>query len=104
MWWDSYPYSTVSVHALHPQHLALRALLPSTFPPSPPPQQQQGGSGGGSSGLSGSATVPPEVWERIEDAKRRLDLPQVRKYIMFIPLYPADMYMRVRRKTQSTSS
>jgi 4-alpha-glucanotransferase len=25
MWWDSYPYSTVSVHALHPQYLALRA-------------------------------------------------------------------------------
>lgn len=26
-WWDSYPYSTLSVHALHPQYLALRALL-----------------------------------------------------------------------------
>jgi hypothetical protein len=27
MWWDSYPYSSVSVHALHPQYLALRATL-----------------------------------------------------------------------------
>jgi len=26
MWWDSYPYSTLSVHALHPQYLAVRAL------------------------------------------------------------------------------
>ncbi len=26
-WWDSYPYSTLSVHALHPQYLALRELL-----------------------------------------------------------------------------
>ena len=24
-WWDSYPYSTLSVRALHPQYLALRA-------------------------------------------------------------------------------
>jgi 4-alpha-glucanotransferase len=27
MWWDSYPYSSLSVHALHPQYLALRATL-----------------------------------------------------------------------------
>jgi hypothetical protein len=27
MWWDSYPYSSVSVHALHPQYVALRATL-----------------------------------------------------------------------------
>jgi hypothetical protein len=27
MWWDSYPYSSVSVHALHPQYVALRAML-----------------------------------------------------------------------------
>jgi 4-alpha-glucanotransferase len=27
MWWDSYPYSSVSVYALHPQYLALRATL-----------------------------------------------------------------------------
>eukprot|EP00798_Chlamydomonas_sp_ICE-L_P028576 gene28576-31736_t len=26
MWWDSYPYSTISVFALHPMYLALRAL------------------------------------------------------------------------------
>ncbi|KXZ50081.1 hypothetical protein GPECTOR_18g59 [Gonium pectorale] len=26
-WWDSYPYSSLSVHALHPQYLALRELL-----------------------------------------------------------------------------
>ncbi|GAX79494.1 hypothetical protein CEUSTIGMA_g6935.t1 [Chlamydomonas eustigma] len=26
MWWDSYPYSSLSVIALHPQYLALRAL------------------------------------------------------------------------------
>lgn len=26
-WWDSYPYSSLSVHALHPQYLALRACL-----------------------------------------------------------------------------
>ncbi|KAG2427622.1 hypothetical protein HXX76_012273 [Chlamydomonas incerta] len=26
-WYDSYPYSTLSVHALHPQYLALRDLL-----------------------------------------------------------------------------
>uniref|UniRef100_A0A7S3QVA9 4-alpha-glucanotransferase n=2 Tax=Dunaliella tertiolecta TaxID=3047 RepID=A0A7S3QVA9_DUNTE len=25
-WWDSYPYSTLSVFALHPQYIALRAL------------------------------------------------------------------------------
>lgn len=29
MWWDSYPYSTVSVHALHPQYLALRGCFDS---------------------------------------------------------------------------
>jgi hypothetical protein len=27
MWWDSYPYSSVSVHALHPQYVALCAML-----------------------------------------------------------------------------
>ena len=27
MWWDSYPYSSLSVHALHPQDVALRAML-----------------------------------------------------------------------------
>lgn len=27
MWWDSYPYSSVCVYALHPQYLALRATL-----------------------------------------------------------------------------
>lgn len=27
MWWDSYPYSSLSVHALHPQYLSLRATL-----------------------------------------------------------------------------
>jgi 4-alpha-glucanotransferase len=27
MWWDSYPYSTLSVHALHPQYLALGACV-----------------------------------------------------------------------------
>lgn len=27
MWWDSYPYSSLSVHALHPQYIALRATL-----------------------------------------------------------------------------
>jgi 4-alpha-glucanotransferase len=26
MWWDSYPYSALSVHALHPMYLALSAL------------------------------------------------------------------------------
>lgn len=26
MWWDSYPYSSLSVHALHPLYLALRGL------------------------------------------------------------------------------
>jgi 4-alpha-glucanotransferase len=27
MWWDSYPYSCVSVHALHPLYLSLPDLL-----------------------------------------------------------------------------
>ena len=25
-WWDSYPYSSLSVHALHPMYLSLGAL------------------------------------------------------------------------------
>lgn len=29
MWWDSYPYSSLSVHALHPIYLALRGLTDS---------------------------------------------------------------------------
>lgn len=28
MWWDSYPYSSLSVFALHPLYLRLEALVP----------------------------------------------------------------------------
>jgi len=37
MWWDSYPYSSLSVHALHPQYLALRATLDDLQGVSMPP-------------------------------------------------------------------
>lgn len=32
MWWDSYPYSTVSVFALHPLYLSIRAIRPDLPP------------------------------------------------------------------------
>ncbi|CAL8472202.1 g11744 [Coccomyxa elongata] len=32
MWWDSYPYSSVSVFALHPLYLSLSALAPKDMP------------------------------------------------------------------------
>lgn len=32
MWWDSYPYSSVSVFALHPMYLRLQALLDPRLP------------------------------------------------------------------------
>lgn len=32
MWWDSYPYSTISVFALHPIYLSLSALVTGRGP------------------------------------------------------------------------
>ena len=32
MWWDSYPYQSVSVVALHPIYLSLEALFADTVP------------------------------------------------------------------------
>jgi len=48
MWWDSYPYSTLSVHALHPQYLALRACLErgQVMPPGIAAQVRLGVGGG----------------------------------------------------------
>lgn len=33
MWWDSYPYSAISVFALHPIYLSLPALVTGRGPP-----------------------------------------------------------------------
>ncbi|GBF89315.1 4-alpha-glucanotransferase [Raphidocelis subcapitata] len=52
-WWDSYPYSTLSVHALHPQYLALGACA------------EEGGA------------LPAGVAAQIDEARQRLDLPDV---------------------------
>ncbi|KAI8466522.1 MAG: cytosolic 4-alpha-glucanotransferase [Monoraphidium minutum] len=52
-WWDSYPYSTLSVHALHPQYLALRACVEA------------------------GQDMPPDIAAEISEAQRRLDLPEV---------------------------
>ncbi len=30
MWWDSYPYSSISVHALHPLYLRVQLLSGAT--------------------------------------------------------------------------
>ncbi|CAL1385793.1 unnamed protein product [Linum trigynum] len=46
MWWDSYPYSSLSVFALHPLYLRVQAL---------------------------SANLPEEVKKEIQEAKKRLD-------------------------------
>ncbi|CAL1352309.1 unnamed protein product [Linum trigynum] len=46
MWWDSYPYSSLSVFALHPLYLRVQAL---------------------------SANLPEEVKKEIQEAKTRLD-------------------------------
>eukprot|EP00899_Mesostigma_viride_P026609 jgi/Mesvir1/7132/Mv09233-RA.3 len=50
MWWDSYPYSSLSVFALHPLYLRLQAL---------------------------SDRLPREIEEEIEAARQELDLPAV---------------------------
>lgn len=50
MWWDSYPYSSLSVFALHPIYLHLQAL---------------------------SSKIPHSIKEDIERAKEKLDLKQV---------------------------
>eukprot|EP00878_Enallax_costatus_P034171 GHUV01037833.1.p1 GENE.GHUV01037833.1~~GHUV01037833.1.p1 ORF type:complete len:103 (-),score=11.02 GHUV01037833.1:380-688(-) len=55
MWWDSYPYSTLSVHALHPQYLALRATVDD---------------------IEG-ASMPPDISAEIENARVQLDGPDV---------------------------
>ncbi|KAK9289814.1 hypothetical protein L1049_007974 [Liquidambar formosana] len=46
MWWDSYPYSSLSVFALHPLYLRVQAL---------------------------SGNIPEEIKEEISEAKERLD-------------------------------
>ncbi|KAJ7514027.1 hypothetical protein O6H91_23G023000 [Diphasiastrum complanatum] len=50
MWWDSYPYSSLSVFALHPLYLRLQAL---------------------------SQNIPSEIEEEIEVARDKLDLKEV---------------------------
>lgn len=40
MWWDSYPYSCVSVHALHPLYLGLQDLVDRIRPPTPSPSSK----------------------------------------------------------------
>ncbi|MED6204779.1 4-alpha-glucanotransferase dpe2, variant 2 [Stylosanthes scabra] len=50
MWWDSYPYSSLSVFALHPLYLRVQAL---------------------------SKNIPKEIKEEIEKAKQQLDLKDV---------------------------
>eukprot|EP00879_Flechtneria_rotunda_P016824 GHRR01017609.1.p1 GENE.GHRR01017609.1~~GHRR01017609.1.p1 ORF type:complete len:841 (+),score=284.87 GHRR01017609.1:629-3151(+) len=55
MWWDSYPYSSLSVHALHPQYIALRAAL-DDLP-----------------GIS----MPADIAAEIEEARVKLDGPVV---------------------------
>ncbi|KAI5074640.1 hypothetical protein GOP47_0010601 [Adiantum capillus-veneris] len=50
MWWDSYPYSSLSVFALHPLYLCLQCL---------------------------SAKLPHDVQEEIQCAKKKLDLKDV---------------------------
>ncbi len=49
-WWDSYPYSTASVLALHPQYLALDSLA-ATLPAGISKQVGQWGGGGGAEWL-----------------------------------------------------
>ncbi|CAL5220743.1 g2802 [Coccomyxa viridis] len=51
MWWDSYPYSSVSVFALHPLYLSLSALAPSS--------------------------MPADIAKSIEEARKELDGPAV---------------------------
>ncbi|KAE8125116.1 hypothetical protein FH972_019951 [Carpinus fangiana] len=46
MWWDSYPYSSLSVFALHPLYLKVQAL---------------------------SESIPDDIKQEIEEAKQRLD-------------------------------
>lgn len=55
MWWDSYPYSSLSVHALHPQYLALRATVDD---------------------LPG-VSMPADIAADIEEARAKLDGPAV---------------------------
>lgn len=55
MWWDSYPYSSLSVHALHPQYLAVRATLDD---------------------LSG-VSMPADIAAELEEARVQLDGPVV---------------------------
>ncbi|KAL3688287.1 hypothetical protein R1sor_014596 [Riccia sorocarpa] len=50
MWWDSYPYSSLSVFALHPMYLRLQAL---------------------------SKKLPEDIKEEIEDWREKLDLKEV---------------------------
>lgn len=50
MWWDSYPYSSLSVFALHPLYLKIQAL---------------------------SKNIPDEIKQEIVSAKERLDLKDV---------------------------
>lgn len=50
MWWDSYPYSSLSVFALHPLYLRVQAL---------------------------SENIPEDIKREIEDARKRLDLKDV---------------------------
>ncbi|KAL2895766.1 4-alpha-glucanotransferase DPE2 [Bienertia sinuspersici] len=50
MWWDSYPYSSLSVFALHPLYLRIQAL---------------------------SENIPEEIKQEIAKAKERLDLKEV---------------------------
>ncbi|XP_074306803.1 4-alpha-glucanotransferase DPE2 [Silene latifolia] len=50
MWWDSYPYSSLSVFALHPLYLRVQAL---------------------------SKNIPDEIKQEIEKEKQRLDLKDV---------------------------
>jgi len=50
-WWDSYPYSCLSVCALHPMYLRLAAL---------------------------AEPLPPDLKEAVEAARRRLDGHQAR--------------------------
>ena len=50
MWHDSYPYSTISIYALHPMYLSLRGLRAEL------PEQlvQEVGHGGGAGGGQGA--------------------------------------------------
>eukprot|EP00210_Caulerpa_lentillifera_P004848 g4629.t1 len=65
MWWDSYPYNSLSVFALHPIYLRIDASLLGLIDPSDPIHSEHGS--------NGLIDLPTEIKAAISEAKDRLD-------------------------------